>query len=612
MMALLPKIRVTAQISAALAIVMASFSFAEPARQDGEWCGTPMVNQAVLSLQKPTDPNACTQFGACDNPGTRNSYIPDGSSGTLVVRMYIHVLRNDDGSNPAASATDVVNQMNQLNADFAASGIQFEYQWRFVNSTAYRQLSSSEDFPMKNAFAISPDSQLNVYVTSLASQGLLGYAYLPWTSVALQNGGGCVVTDAANGGFGAGRKTLTHEVGHNLGLHHTQRGISEVSGCGDACYENPGAPDTDLTGDLCSDTRPTPTNFNCGDPGGNACNGQPYAPTPFRNYMGYASDACYTHFSAQQMGRMRCWTQAALGTWLTGVQLTGTPTFGPAPLSVDFTGLTSKTVTDWDWDFGDGGTSNVQNPSHTYTTAGLRDVAVTIQTSEGPYSASNEDFVWAYADTMDANEVIGSPSQKIKVDIYMQNYLPLQAIQIPFTWAGPLALPLDSVVTTGLRSSGMDLTTLFSDVATKRRVVYLSGVGGGTLAPGSGPILSLWFRLPPFLLSGVNPITIAPITLYQVECLVQPGTYIPVYSSGSVAMSCCRDRAGNVDNDGADVTDISDLTALIDHLFISLGPLACAAEGNCDGDSGGAIDIADLTALIDHLFISLDPLPLCQ
>jgi hypothetical protein len=39
-------------------------------------------------------------------------------------------------------------------------------------------------------------------------------------------------------------------------------------------------------------------------------------------------------------------------------------------------------------------------------------------------------------------------------------------------------------------------------------------------------------------------------------------------------------------------------------LYISLSPLCCAAEANIDGDPDGGIDISDLSALIDYLYIS--------
>lgn len=50
-----------------------------------------------------------------------------------------------------------------------------------------------------------------------------------------------------------------------------------------------------------------------------------------------------------------------------------TPTSGKAPLVVAFTGNgtdSDGTIASYAWTFGDGGTSNVPNPSHTYATAG--------------------------------------------------------------------------------------------------------------------------------------------------------------------------------------------------------------------------------------------------
>ncbi len=55
----------------------------------------------------------------------------------------------------------------------------------------------------------------------------------------------------------------------------------------------------------------------------------------------------------------------------------GTPTTGAAPLGVTFTDATTGPVTAWAWTFGDGGTSTAQNPSHTYTAAGVYTVALT-------------------------------------------------------------------------------------------------------------------------------------------------------------------------------------------------------------------------------------------
>lgn len=73
----------------------------------------------------------------------------------------------------------------------------------------------------------------------------------------------------------------------------------------------------------------------------------------------------------------------------------------------------------------------------------------------------------------------------------------------------------------------------------------------------------------------------------------------------------CVGLTGNVDCDDNDRVDISDLTALIDYLYISLQPLCYDKEANVDGSDDGRIDISDLTALIDYLYISFTPLAPC-
>ena len=86
-------------------------------------------------------------------------------------------------------------------------------------------------------------------------------------------------------------------------------------------------------------------------------------------------------------------------------------------------------------------------------------------------------------------------------------------------------------------------------------------------------------------------------------------------SSGIAAWSepglgCCVGNTGNIDDDPQDMVSLGDLSALIDHLFISLSKLACPAEANLDDDPEN-VSLGDLTALIDHLFISLNPTKPC-
>ena len=61
----------------------------------------------------------------------------------------------------------------------------------------------------------------------------------------------------------------------------------------------------------------------------------------------------------------------------------GTPTTGNAPLTIAFTDQSSGTVSSWAWDFGDGGTSTSQHPSHVYTAAGTYTVQLTVSGGAG-------------------------------------------------------------------------------------------------------------------------------------------------------------------------------------------------------------------------------------
>jgi PKD repeat protein len=56
---------------------------------------------------------------------------------------------------------------------------------------------------------------------------------------------------------------------------------------------------------------------------------------------------------------------------------------GPVPLKIQFTDHSPGNPTQWGWYFGDGGTSNDQNPEHIYTTPGVYPVGFLVANSAG-------------------------------------------------------------------------------------------------------------------------------------------------------------------------------------------------------------------------------------
>jgi PKD repeat protein len=138
-------------------------------------------------------------------------------------------------------------------------------------------------------------SYLNIWVVTEiednnAVNGIQGYAYFPVNNVV----DGIVILYNAFGTIGnvkpntAMNRTLTHEVGHYVGLYHT---FHSTTSCGAevSCTTQ---------GDKVCDTPPTVTAGSCNSP---ACSGTQQV----ENYMDYTAEWCRNMFSEGQKTRMR-------------------------------------------------------------------------------------------------------------------------------------------------------------------------------------------------------------------------------------------------------------------------------------------------------------------
>lgn len=283
------------------------------ARTIRDWCRTDFgADEGSERYYSQSD--LCPVHGDCDISGVRDAWFYDSEDSTIWIRAMIHVFCNGDGSICWSDSDEVAEQIVTLNRGYAQAGIQFACQWHFVYSDEFYSLASDEVTDMKQQYAVAPDSQVNIYVVYFEPGGSEGV--LPWRNSALTEMGG-IIMDSWQ--FGGAKEALVHEMGHCLGLWHTHHGVSEVPPCSN-CYERPDCSglDCDMTGDFCSDTPPTPLNYECGPPGGyDPCSGFPWGPTQPENYMSYSGTACAYLFTPQQSARMRCWINDALITWTT-------------------------------------------------------------------------------------------------------------------------------------------------------------------------------------------------------------------------------------------------------------------------------------------------------
>jgi len=136
---------------------------------------------------------------------------------------------------------------------------------------------------------------MNVHIFPQFCAGILGFA---WTAQATTPFDGVWVRTNVFGRTGDHlwgdrneNKTLIHEVGHYLSLHHVFRNV-------DYCGEDLGP--CEETGDYVCDTPPTKVNWSCENP---VCPTGAYNYTP-DNHMDYYIDSCRQHFTDGQIERM--------------------------------------------------------------------------------------------------------------------------------------------------------------------------------------------------------------------------------------------------------------------------------------------------------------------
>jgi len=248
-------------------------------------------------------------------------------------------------------------------------------------------------------------------------------------------------------------------------------------------------------------------------------------------------------------------------------EFSATPTFGCASLTVNFADESTGDITDWSWDFGDGGYSASSNPIYTYTNGGVYTVSLTVTGPEG----GDTEIKTAYV-TVSETPVAGFTG-------------------FPMTGTAPL-------------------TVNFADQSSNSPTGWYWDFGDtGTSQDRNVPHV--------YTDPGVYTVTLTAVNSCGPDEAVKTD-YITVDLP-----VCCEDPSvGDLDQSKQGLpnnVDGIDLAIMIDGLFISLDwSEVCLDEADidfsCDRpcEDTSEIEGMDLSAMIDALFISMVPLTKCD
>lgn len=239
---------------------------------------------------------AQAQSFACSTPTPKEaprfpvSKVENLQANPYVVNVFIHILRNDDGSNAAMSDAVLQTNLDRMAAFFRPHNICFTFVGRgFIDNTDWNTNYLTSQ--IGDLHAVNPHSDaIDMYIHRNGFEGSGGSAYdIPSAK--------CSVAASASFNF-------EHEMGHCLGLFHTFEAAfgtecADGTNCGSA-------------GDIICDTNadfPNSQDFGsgCGFTGTQTidCNGGTFNYSPLTtNIMSYWA-ACYSNFSGNQGTRMR-------------------------------------------------------------------------------------------------------------------------------------------------------------------------------------------------------------------------------------------------------------------------------------------------------------------
>ena len=164
--------------------------------------------------------------------------------------------------------------------------------------------------------------------------------------------------------------------------------------------------------------------------------------------------------------------------------VSATPISGYAPLSVSFSSSGSSdsdgTIAAYSWNFGDGGTSNSENPWHAYTSAGNFTATLTVTDDRGAtgsksitIAVSNNPSLTLHVADISMSKVVSRPgtSARAAVTIKGATGAVVPGVLVTGRWSG-------LVTGTSTLTTGPDGVATFASKATKKSGTFTFTVTG--------------------------------------------------------------------------------------------------------------------------------------